>query len=367
MNKFYSQEGFMININDNNSNHDVYLKLVQDFSIYELQIIYETVHTERNITNFENCNEITLIEMMYHIVDVVKNHPDTVSVPMDIDTDTDTVLETPEDEIVPETIDFEDVEDALEPDTRQAQTPPGSPPGSPPPLIEIDQEAEEEDGENNGGTVYNYYYDNNGDIYYYDDSVNPPNPTLLIPDSISIPTNSILDSNLIPPNSIPPNSIPPNSIPPNSIPPNSIPPNSIPPIPNEDEVQFIENIYFYDNVNNNNGWAIGNTDNNNHTDNQQIDYYDLQTSFERDENSLQIILNSSILVTPIQEYPISDEDSCCICYEKYLKHNVIKTNCNHFFCYTCVTEFTKNKKQCPMCRAYILNLNIHVENLLPTI
>jgi hypothetical protein len=85
-----------------------------------------------------------------------------------------------------------------------------------------------------------------------------------------------------------------------------------------------------------------------------------------DNSCLQFILNNSILVNPISLYPKSDDENCSICYEKYENHNIVKTNCNHSFCYTCVTKFTKDKKQCPMCRAYILNLNIHFSNLLPT-
>jgi len=46
---------------------------------------------------------------------------------------------------------------------------------------------------------------------------------------------------------------------------------------------------------------------------------------------------------------------CPICYEKLNKENIIKTNCNHYFCKKCISKL--NSLLCPMCRGNIRKLN----------
>lgn len=58
------------------------------------------------------------------------------------------------------------------------------------------------------------------------------------------------------------------------------------------------------------------------------------------------------------------EESCAICYEDYACDNFVKTNCEHSFCQTCVTNTIKilpdNKKlSCAMCRSHITHLSCY--------
>jgi hypothetical protein len=58
------------------------------------------------------------------------------------------------------------------------------------------------------------------------------------------------------------------------------------------------------------------------------------------------------------------EKSCDICYEDYACSNFVKTNCEHSFCQTCVTNTIKilptNKKlSCAMCRSHITHLSCY--------
>ena len=49
-------------------------------------------------------------------------------------------------------------------------------------------------------------------------------------------------------------------------------------------------------------------------------------------------------------HPISPLKQCPICYSFFSK--VSKPDaCNHFFCLSCISRWTKFKKQCPLCRA----------------
>lgn len=98
--------------------------------------------------------------------------------------------------------------------------------------------------------------------------------------------------------------------------------------------------------------------------------YTNEDPIESNKNPLQILMNDSINIFPdrTELLPlVGNDNSCPICFEKYTNNNIIKTNCDHCFCYTCVTKFTRYKKQCPLCRAYIYNLNVHVENISQSI
>ena len=49
---------------------------------------------------------------------------------------------------------------------------------------------------------------------------------------------------------------------------------------------------------------------------------------------------------------LSIENECCICLEN--KDQLIKTNCDHFFCEKCILEwFGKGNNTCPLCRKEI--------------
>jgi|TARA_B110000483_G_scaffold241784_1_gene325712 hypothetical protein len=50
------------------------------------------------------------------------------------------------------------------------------------------------------------------------------------------------------------------------------------------------------------------------------------------------------------------DDNCPICYEVMGHKNYIITNCNHKFCFDCLTKSCQNKNECPLCRAEIENL-----------
>lgn len=57
-------------------------------------------------------------------------------------------------------------------------------------------------------------------------------------------------------------------------------------------------------------------------------------------------------------YPCIEEkeyDDCPICFDGIDKNNLIKTNCNHTICHTCIsTLLTRSRKvSCPMCRTNI--------------
>ena len=293
MNVFYSiiQEDIERNMIDFNG---ICLKLIREFSTYELHIIYEAVHIERNMNYFEPRNEITLINLIYQIVSTV-NSSRTETQTQIIDNNESLNLypyNIGSDTVEPDTTEYTgDTGTTQEPETTED--------------TETTQEPETtEDTENIVPT---------NNINIVEEDSEPP-PLMDLSGNIVYPL-PLMDLS------------------------GNIAYEEISDIDGDEEVIYYEN---------NNTLFVNN--------NQTVE----------DNNSLQIILNNSILVNPISLSPKSDDEFCSICYEKYENHNIIKTNCNHCFCYTCVTKFTKNKKQCPMCRAYILNLNIHVNNLLPT-
>jgi hypothetical protein len=55
---------------------------------------------------------------------------------------------------------------------------------------------------------------------------------------------------------------------------------------------------------------------------------------------------------------------CPICYEKLTEQNIIKTNCEHYFCKNCISKLEILK--CPMCRQKITKLftSIFVSNII---
>lgn len=50
------------------------------------------------------------------------------------------------------------------------------------------------------------------------------------------------------------------------------------------------------------------------------------------------------------------DDNCPICYEVIGCKNYVITNCNHKFCFECLTKSCQNKNECPLCRTEIKNL-----------
>ena len=54
---------------------------------------------------------------------------------------------------------------------------------------------------------------------------------------------------------------------------------------------------------------------------------------------------------------------CLICMEIIVEP--VSTDCNHHFCYTCISESLKHSNKCPICRAKIDdNFNLHVNKKL---
>jgi hypothetical protein len=82
-------------------------------------------------------------------------------------------------------------------------------------------------------------------------------------------------------------------------------------------------------------------------------------------NPIQIILNKTIKIVPQKNVvTFTEETNCPVCYEGFQENKIIKTDCGHCFCFDCVTKFTKHKNNCPMCRGPILQLNMHMNNLV---
>jgi len=52
---------------------------------------------------------------------------------------------------------------------------------------------------------------------------------------------------------------------------------------------------------------------------------------------------------------ITDE-TCSICWNNISNLDSIKTECNHEYCNSCLTDWLQNKKSCPMCRQNIQNI-----------
>ena len=73
-------------------------------------------------------------------------------------------------------------------------------------------------------------------------------------------------------------------------------------------------------------------------------------------------------ITPIMprlytESELREIKQCPICYDDTPEINLMTTNCNHTFCYNCITnhldtERNKQSPHCPMCRSTITTMNI---------
>jgi hypothetical protein len=79
---------------------------------------------------------------------------------------------------------------------------------------------------------------------------------------------------------------------------------------------------------------------------------------------IQVILNGKINIVPINVFTSTEETFCPVCYENLEEKKIVKTDCGHSFCFDCVTKFTKNCKNCPMCRTCINKLSVYMENLI---
>ena len=59
---------------------------------------------------------------------------------------------------------------------------------------------------------------------------------------------------------------------------------------------------------------------------------------------------------------ITDE-LCSICWNNMSNLDSIKTECNHEYCNSCLTNWLQNKKSCPMCRKNIQNSEYVIPNI----
>jgi len=59
---------------------------------------------------------------------------------------------------------------------------------------------------------------------------------------------------------------------------------------------------------------------------------------------------------------ITDE-TCSICWNNISNLDSIKTECNHEYCNSCLTDWLQNKKSCPMCRQNIQNSEYEIFNI----
>lgn len=59
----------------------------------------------------------------------------------------------------------------------------------------------------------------------------------------------------------------------------------------------------------------------------------------------------NICVYIIQQFKnCNKKERCVICYEYINNKNIITTKCNHYFCYSCISNWCDIKDSCPVCR-----------------
>ena len=58
-----------------------------------------------------------------------------------------------------------------------------------------------------------------------------------------------------------------------------------------------------------------------------------------------------------------DEKTCCICMETPHTDKMCQTNCQHKFCVDCLTQYTKTKQTCPLCRTLITDISVSTEEI----
>lgn len=65
-------------------------------------------------------------------------------------------------------------------------------------------------------------------------------------------------------------------------------------------------------------------------------------------------VNSSPVNFILQEFELSEEDkTCCICMEQKENEQICSINCRHKFCVVCIDLHLNRNQYCPLCRAYI--------------
>ena len=70
------------------------------------------------------------------------------------------------------------------------------------------------------------------------------------------------------------------------------------------------------------------------------------------------MLEENIKSTQTQE-----EQECPICYCKIdTIKNISVTNCNHTFCFSCITTWTRNHDTCPVCRFNFFQSELHIND-----
>jgi hypothetical protein len=58
-----------------------------------------------------------------------------------------------------------------------------------------------------------------------------------------------------------------------------------------------------------------------------------------------------IVITEIEPGSVLSTSTCSICFEPYNQNKKIAiTKCSHSYCYTCITEWLKTQRTCPLCR-----------------
>ena len=75
---------------------------------------------------------------------------------------------------------------------------------------------------------------------------------------------------------------------------------------------------------------------------------------------------NSVIDVKVKKASVDDSlEFCSICQEE--KYNMVKINCDHYFCKGCIMEYLKLSRQCPNCKQeikimYENNVENKVEN-----
>lgn len=85
--------------------------------------------------------------------------------------------------------------------------------------------------------------------------------------------------------------------------------------------------------------------------------------FLLDEVSYRYEQNRKVTLVERTGTDLSEEEmnqmECCICMEDHPMSDVVKTNCSHEFCVTCMMTSMSTKTTCPLCRTFIDVIDHH--------
>ena len=74
--------------------------------------------------------------------------------------------------------------------------------------------------------------------------------------------------------------------------------------------------------------------------------------------------NPHVISIKVDTFSITeDEKTCCICMETPHTDKICQTNCQHKFCVDCLTQYTKTKQTCPLCRTLITDISVSTEEI----